>query len=121
MAPPNALLSFLCAVMAIAACQMNDRRVPAVLASGDRDTLNALKAGLADVMGVARVELGAGDPTTESTVSVLPPALGPFETASPVVPRVFDLFVDEGICFAVARDTGEAFALEGVVCQARPS
>jgi hypothetical protein len=87
---------------------------PAVLASAE--DIPALKAALAGAMGRARIELGAGDPTREPVVAVLPPPLGPNEDRSPATPALFDLVLRGGDCYAVRRDTGEETALAGVEC-----
>ena len=88
---------------------------PAVLVSAD--DIPALKAALAGAMGRGRVELGAGDPTRESTVAVLPPPLGPNEDRSPATPALFDLVLRGGDCYAVNRYTGEATALKDMKCK----
>jgi hypothetical protein len=91
-----------------------DGETPAVLAS--EDDIPALKAALAGALGRARIELGAGDPTREPVVAVLPPPLGPNEDRSPATPALFDLVLRNGGCYAVSRETGEETALAGVEC-----
>lgn len=51
------------------ACQHNTQAVPVVLSDGSEEPLSVLKMHLADAMGVARIEFGAGDPTALSSIS----------------------------------------------------
>lgn len=101
----------------IAACQLNATAAPAVLSDGSADTMNALKSHLAAAMGVARITLGAGDPTAQSHVSVLPPRLGEHETRSPAAPTQFNLLMIGDVCYAQREDTGEKTKLTGVPCR----
>ena len=106
------------AAFAISACQHNQGAVPAVLADDSTESLSALKAGLATALNRAHIELGAGDPTTVSSVSVLPPRPTDLETRSPAMPDLFNLFIQNGRCYAV-RDGSEAeLALPDVPCRA---
>lgn len=91
--------------------------MPAVLESGDAETITMLKSALADAMNTKTVELGAGDPTVASTIAVLPPRLSTNEDRSLARPVLFDLELRGQACFAVRRDTGAAYAL-GVRCKA---
>lgn len=99
------------------ACNHSAAR-PAVLQSGDAETLARLKTTLGEAVGRARVELGAGDPTEVPMVTVLPPPLGAHETSSPATPTHFDLILESGTCYAVHRETGQRWPLEGVPCRA---
>lgn len=117
------------AVMLAAACQSqnqttrpasqpgNGAGAPAVLVSADPQTMAVVKSVLADAMGRARIELGPGDPTATSRISVLPPRLGPDETRSPATPTQFDLMIEGRSCYLVRQDSGARFALDGVACQ----
>ncbi len=102
------------------ACQMTDAPVPAVLADDDAQTLAALRSALSKAVGRARIELGAGDPTRLSTVSVLPPRPVAPDDRSPAMPDLFDLVIRDGSCYAVHRDTGDTYELEGVACVPAP-
>lgn len=92
--------------------------MPAVLESDDIETITVLKSVLAEAMGVATVELGAGDPTVTPTIAVLPPRPGLYEDRSLARPTLFDLEIRAQGCFVVRRDTGAAYELIGVRCKA---
>jgi hypothetical protein len=90
---------------------------PATLAHADPATMAELHAVLARAVGRARVELGPGDPTQTSVISVLPRRPSPYEDRSLAMPTTFDLVIEGGRCFVVRRDTGEEFELQGVECR----
>lgn len=100
------------------ACQSNDAQTFAVLENADAESMAAVKAALAEATGRANVELGPGDPTQTSAISVLPPRPGPYQDRSPARPIPFDIVLRGSRCYLVRRDTGETFALEGVACKA---
>ncbi|MEM9738663.1 MAG: hypothetical protein AAF829_02260 [Pseudomonadota bacterium] len=104
----------LIASLAMAAgCQtVTDEAVPAVLADDAPETMDRLKAGLAEAVGRANIELGAGDPTQTSTITILPPAPSPLETASVAMPTPFRLMMRGDTCMAVHGETGEEFAMD---------
>lgn len=101
-----------------AACQAGAAQGPATLESADAATMERLRSVLAQAMDRASVQLGPGDPTASSTISVLPPPLGPREDRSLVTPTQFDIMKDGERCFLVRRDTGEEFDLDDVACRA---
>ncbi|MBL8551068.1 MAG: hypothetical protein JNJ73_13865 [Hyphomonadaceae bacterium] len=105
-------------LLALWACQSAPAETQAVLVSSDAATMEKVRDALADAMGRARVELGPGDLTLTSRVSVLPPPLGPHETRSLAAPTQFDLVLRNGACYAVRADTGAEHALTGVACRA---
>lgn len=90
---------------------------PAVLETTDGASLSKLKAVLAADMGVARVELGAGDLETQSVISVLPPRLGGLETRSLAIPTQFDLLSMNGDCYVVRQGTEKLIPVRGVGCR----
>lgn len=102
----------------LGACQHSAATVPAVLVDASDETMDALKSHLAGAMGVNRVTLGAGDPTVQPQVSVLPPPLGEYETRSPARPTQFNLLLIGEACYAEHEDTGEKTELTGVRCRA---
>jgi hypothetical protein len=110
----TALLSTLC----LGACQHGLSPVPAVLEDGSDETLSALRSHLAEAMGVANVELGAGDPTLVSTISVLPPRLGEHETRSPATPTQFNLIMIGKTCYAEQEGSDTPVELTGIACRA---
>jgi hypothetical protein len=115
--------SLVCAAMmgglAMAGCHSTGGAAPARLSTDSDSQMQQLKAGLSEAVGRANVELGAGDPMGEGSVVVLPPRLGPLETSSTARPVIFDLELRGEMCFAVNRETGEAFELPGVDCRAK--
>ena len=106
------------AALAVAGCQHNQGAVPAILADDSPETLSALKASLGTALNRAHIELGAGDPTTVSRVSVLPPRPTDLETRSPAMPEMFNLFIQDGRCYAVREGSETEVALPGVPCRA---
>lgn len=92
--------------------------MPAVLASGDEETVTALKTVLADALNRSDVILGAGDPTKTPVIAVQPHKPSRYEDRSLARPILFDIELRGGACVAVRRDTGEAFDLTGVACRA---
>jgi len=102
----------------LGACQSNGDVTPAVLAEADDETMAEVKSVLARAMNTARVELGPGDLTKTSTISVLPPRLSPDEDRSTVKPTQFDIVLKGSRCFVVRRDTGDEYELVGVSCRA---
>ena len=115
----TALCAGLASLFGLPGCQHTEER-RAALITAEPENREALKSGLADAMGVRRIKLGPSDPSREPYAAVLPPALGPYEGASPAVPTVFDLYVEDGRCVAVRRDTGDAHALPDVRCFPAP-
>jgi hypothetical protein len=89
----------------------------AVLQSADAETLARVRAMLSQATGRAEIDLGAGDPTREPVLIVLPPPLGPLETRSLAVPIRFDIELRGARCYVVRTDTGAAFPLDGVACR----
>lgn len=101
-----------------AACATGASAAPAWLADTREDNIRTLTAALGRALGRARVEIGAADLETATTIPVLPPPLSPLETRSLAQPILFDLEIENGACAAVRRDTGEVFPLKGVRCRA---
>ncbi|MEM8921752.1 MAG: hypothetical protein AAGB25_10285 [Pseudomonadota bacterium] len=112
----------LCAFALLCACESppgaSPTRTLAVLDQADKTSLDALRASLADAMELADVTLGPIDLTQTSTISVLPPKLGPHDTRSPALPTQFDLMIEDDDCVVVRRDTGESFAVKDLKCRA---
>ena len=100
------------------ACQTSASTRPATLETADEATLARVKAVATNAVGRARIKLGEGDLTKTSTLVVLPPPLGPNETASPAMPTVFDIVTHGRDCLLVNRSTGEQFKIKGVSCVA---
>ncbi|MAP96333.1 MAG: hypothetical protein CMK07_15415 [Ponticaulis sp.] len=93
---------------------------PAILLSGDTASLDKLIEHLADAMGRAEIELGAGDPTITSSVSVLPPPGGPLEGRNVSTPEIFNLSLRDGVCYASRVSKCEEIELADVTCVPPP-
>jgi hypothetical protein len=89
---------------------------PARLSSTSPQVMARVKAVLATAMGTNRIELGPEDHSRSTSLTVLPPPLGPLETRSLAVPSVFDIVKEGASCALVARTTGRRFPLTGVAC-----
>lgn len=103
------------ALLGLAACQTAPQ--PAVLTDGTSETMAAVTGVLAGAMNRAQVELGPGDLTQASVISVLPPKPGPLEGNSTALPAVFDLVLLDGDCYVQSRQNGELYLLIGVECR----
>lgn len=112
------ILASALATVSLGGCQHSTQAVPAVLADGSDAAMDRLRTHLAAAMGKANVTLGPGDPTTQSSVTVLPPPLGEHETRSPAAPTVFRLLIMDNICYAEREDSGARIELQGVPCRA---
>jgi hypothetical protein len=91
---------------------------PAVLVRADDATMARIGAALAKEMGRSTIELGPGDPTQTSVISVLPLPPGPLEDRSLAKPTIFRLEIGSGSCVLVREDTGARIKLDGVECRA---
>lgn len=105
----------------VSACQTGTTMTPATLESADDADMAVVKAVLSEAVGRATIELGAADYSTATSVTVLPPPLGPNETSSPAMPAVFDIVTNGEDCFLVSQSTGQSYALDGVGCVAAES
>ncbi len=110
--------AILLSVVLAGACQSTPMAVPAVLTHADQDAIGRLKAAIAKAMGRSQVELGPGDPTQSSVLSVLPLPAGPLEDRSLAKPTIFRLEIEGETCVLVREDTGARIALDGIGCRA---
>ncbi|MFN7054713.1 hypothetical protein [Hyphomonas sp.] len=110
------LLMAVSAAAVLGACQTAAR--PATLETEGAEEVETLRRVLAEALGRGRVELGAGDLTRDSVISVLPPPPTPLEGNSPAMPELFDLLLTPEGCFVRRQSTDEMFALPGVSCRA---
>jgi hypothetical protein len=104
-------------VLTSAGCVSQNLRMPARLDRVDAPTLERVRAVLANAVGRPQVELGPEDLAISSTISVLPRPLGPHDTRSPELPKIFDIKIIEGQCQLVAQSDGKMYPLEGVGCK----
>jgi len=92
---------------------------PAVLKSADESSMQALKSALAKAMKTSKVELGASDLTSSSTISVLPKSVTGLygnDQANFALPTQFDLMMDGNDCYLLKRGSDNKIPLEGVNC-----
>ncbi|WP_370235708.1 MULTISPECIES: hypothetical protein [Henriciella] len=118
--PIKLILSAIATLNLVTACTTAQTSEPATLTRSDDTTLSRVKSVLAEAMGRNDIRLGAGDLTEETSLTVLPPSLGPLETSSPAIPIPFDIVTDGRHCFVVRRETGEKYRLSDVNCVAAP-
>jgi hypothetical protein len=83
-------------------------------------TDTAIIAILRQAMGTQNISLGPRDGDLASVVTVLPPALGRYETRSVALPELFDVIKRKNDCYLVRRTTGVAYALKNVGCEVPP-
>lgn len=102
-------------LVGVSACQGTPK--PAVLTDASPETMATVTGVLAAAVDRAQIELGAGDPTRDTFVSVLPPPPGPMEGNSPALPAVFDIILMDGDCYVQDRTTGTMYPLTGVECR----
>ncbi len=102
----------------VSACQSNNAATFSALEDAGDETMAEVKSVLARAMNTASVEIGPGDLTETSTISVLPPPLNPYEDRSTVKPTLFDIMIKGSRCYVVRRDTGDEYELAGVSCRA---
>lgn len=111
------LAVFLIVALGLSACQTVAGRQVATVDLDDPASRQALENALGRAVGRARVELGRSQSANASSVSVLPPRLGPYETHSMALPITFDIVSEDGRCLAVRRDTKDVYDLPGVTCR----
>ncbi len=102
----------------LAACQSAPQ--PATLADASPETIAAVTGVLAAAVDRAQIQLGPGDLTKDSVISVLPPRPGPLEGNSPVLPTIFDIVLVDGVCHVQERSSGELYPLTGIACSPVP-
>jgi hypothetical protein len=99
----------------LSACASMSAAVPARLASIDPTTMDKIANTLRQATSVRNLTLGPQAPEA-TTITVLPPPLGPYETHSVAVPEIYDIKKRNGVCTLVRRSTGVAVALADVAC-----
>jgi hypothetical protein len=97
-------------------CATNVGPQPARLSNTSPQTMERVKAVLATAMGTNRIELGPENLSTSTSLTVLPPPLGPMDTRSLAVPSVFDIVKEGPSCALVLRTNGRRFPMTGVAC-----
>jgi len=118
-------LAGLFSAIVFTACQTtaNAALEQAVLKSADQESLAVLKAILAKAVNRPTIELGAGDLTQSSIVSVLPkrsavPAGAPQnQVGNFSLPIRFTLMMAGKNCYALKDGSEEKIMLDGVKCR----
>lgn len=113
------LAASLIVTLALSACQTVAGTQAATVDLDDPATRQALQSALARAVDRGRVEFGPSTSANTSSVTVLPPPLGPHETHSMALPVQFDIVSEDGRCLAIRRDTREVYDLPGVTCRSR--
>lgn len=98
----------------LAACQSAPE--PAILDDVSPETISVVTGVLAAAVDRAQIQLGPGDLTRDSVISVLPPRPGPQEGSSTAMPTIFDIVLMDGDCYVQERESGEMFPLNGITC-----
>jgi len=102
---------------ALSACQtLAGAGTQARIAPYDAYAEQVLKSALSSSLHRANIDLGPSDPSASSSITVLPPPVGPYETNSVALPIRFDIVLRDGVCYVVRTKTREAFALKDVMC-----
>ena len=101
----------------LAACQHQTSPSPAVLADGSEATRAAFESTLLNVLDKPFMRLRAGDLTTDSEFTLMPPPLGPNETMSTAKPERYQLMMQDGVCFVVEMGTEDIIPLTNVACR----
>jgi hypothetical protein len=97
------------------ACMSISGDVPARLISVDTATMSKIAGIVKQTLGNQNIELGP-QALEATTITVLPPPLGPYETRSVAVPEVYDIIKRGSVCLLVRRTTRQEVALTGVTC-----
>jgi len=104
--------------LGLAACQTTGAPQPASLTQATPQAIDALKSVLAEAMGRTRIDLGPGDLTRETVVTVLPLPIGPHEGNSVSMPTRFDVLIDGRGCYLRREGSDALLELRGVSCRA---
>jgi len=104
--------------LGFAACQTSGAPQPATLAQATPQAMDALKSVLAEAMGRTRIDLGPGDLTRDTVVTVLPLPIGPHEGNSVSMPMRFDVLIHGGRCYLRREGSDALLELRGVSCRA---
>ncbi|MEL7481087.1 MAG: hypothetical protein AAGJ29_05970 [Pseudomonadota bacterium] len=91
--------------------------VPARLVLAEQVEVEKLKSALGDALGRAAIHLGPDDLSTSTQITVLPPRLTDFETRSPAKPIIFDVFIEDGRCFAIRRQSEDRVLFPDLTCE----
>lgn len=112
-----ALAALLAGLFAAGGCETAEDARPAVFARFDAAEQEALRLIIAEDLGRKPVRFGAGDPTREPRLVVLPPPLGPHETNSPALPIIYDIRMGAEGCFLRREDGDARLPLTSVDCR----
>ncbi len=114
------LAAILALTIQLAGCNTTETAMrPATLKDSSPETMQKVTSAIAAHLGQTRIVLGAGEPTRETAIAVLPPQPTPLEGHSLAMPEMFDILTDSKSCFLRSRKTGETFRVAGVTCRAK--
>ena len=103
--------------LGLAGCQTMTAPRPAVLVSDDAASMELLKGAIGEHMGRANIDLGAGDLTAESIISVLPPRVTAMEGNSVAVPKMLQLRVRADDCYIYDEAERRSTRVRDLVCR----
>lgn len=115
--PRRLAASLAIAALGLAGCQTMTAPRPAVLVSDDAASMALLKDAISEHLGRAKVELGAGDLTAQSMISVLPPRVTAIEGNSVAMPRTLELRVRDTDCYIYDEAERRATMVRDLKCR----
>ena len=114
---PAVTAALLCTALSLGGCATENVAEPAVLHDFGPQTEMRLKGIIGEELDRANITFGAGDPTKEPVLVVLPSRPGTYETMSPAEPIVFDIRTGaEGCHLAKRNDDGTILLLTDIAC-----
>lgn len=111
------LISAVGGLLIAASCQNVTAPRPAVLVTQDAASMALIKEAAAQHLGRAKVDIGAGDLTKQSTISVLPPRVTAMEGNSAAMPKTFQLRAREDDCYLFDEAERRATLVRGLACR----
>lgn len=112
------LISVVGALLIAASCQNVTTPRPAVLVNQDAASMALIKEAAAQHLGRAKVDIGAGDLTKQSTISVLPPRVTAMEGNSAAMPKTLQLRARANDCYLFDETERRATLVRELVCRA---
>jgi len=113
-------LSAAMALFGLASCQNMTAPQPAVLVQNDTESITLIKQALSEYLGRAQINLGAGDLTQQSFVTVLPPRVTAMEGNSVAIPQIYELQYGNGLCYVMDKPVRFAITIRGLACRVLP-
>ena len=118
MARPVSLLAGLfAALFVLGGCKTAPKPVAGQFTELDEAALEEVNSVLAEAVGRAQFELGPEGLIGTSSITVLPPPLGPNETRSPALPEVFGILKRGDACMLFRIRDSEIYPLSMAKCE----